>query len=129
MKDLFWLTEEQMERLRPVFSKSHGVPRVDDRRVLPDRSQMVGAAGAFRGGSVSGNGGLERLAAATGVWLVDDDECLCEQLLPGGRHHVASRGTSSQEYSARAFAVCRRTSSGMQSSAAKIFCASTSISV
>lgn len=34
MRDLFWLTEEQMERLRPFFPKSHGVPRVDDRRVL-----------------------------------------------------------------------------------------------
>ena len=34
MSDLFWLTEEQMERLRPFFPKSHGRPRVDDRRVL-----------------------------------------------------------------------------------------------
>ena len=34
MSDLCWLTEEQMARLRPYFSKSHGKPRVDDRRVL-----------------------------------------------------------------------------------------------
>ena len=34
MSDLFWLTETQMERLRPFFPKSHGRPRVDDRRVL-----------------------------------------------------------------------------------------------
>lgn len=34
MSDLFWLTDEQMERLRPVSPKSHGKPRVDDRRVL-----------------------------------------------------------------------------------------------
>jgi transposase len=34
MSDLFWLTEAQMERLRPFFPKSHGKPRVDDRRVL-----------------------------------------------------------------------------------------------
>ncbi len=34
MSNLFWLTEVQMERLRPFFPKSHGVPRVDDRRVL-----------------------------------------------------------------------------------------------
>lgn len=34
MSDLFWLSEAQMERLRPFFPKSHGVPRVDDRRVL-----------------------------------------------------------------------------------------------
>jgi len=34
MSDLFWLTDEKMERLRPFFPKSHGKPRVDDRRVL-----------------------------------------------------------------------------------------------
>jgi transposase len=34
MSDLFWLTEAQMSRLRPFFPKSHGRPRVDDRRVL-----------------------------------------------------------------------------------------------
>ena len=34
MSNLFWLTEAQMARLRPFFRKSHGVPRVDDRRVL-----------------------------------------------------------------------------------------------
>jgi len=34
MSNLFWLTDEQVERLRPFFPKSHGKPRVDDRRVL-----------------------------------------------------------------------------------------------
>ena len=34
MSDLFWLMDEQMERLRPFFPKSHGKSRVDDRRVL-----------------------------------------------------------------------------------------------
>ena len=34
MSDLFWLSEAQMERLRPFFPRSHGRPRVDDRRVL-----------------------------------------------------------------------------------------------
>jgi transposase len=34
MSDLFWLTDEQMERLRPFFPKSHDKPRVDKRRVL-----------------------------------------------------------------------------------------------
>jgi len=34
MSNLYWLSEEQMRRLRPYFPKSHGVPRVDDRRVL-----------------------------------------------------------------------------------------------
>jgi transposase len=30
----FWLTDAQMARLEPFFPKSHGKPRVDDRRVL-----------------------------------------------------------------------------------------------
>ena len=34
MNGLFWLTNEQMARLEPFFPKSHGMPRVDDRRVL-----------------------------------------------------------------------------------------------
>lgn len=34
MADLYWLTDEQMARLEPFFPKSHGRPRVDDRRVL-----------------------------------------------------------------------------------------------
>jgi transposase len=34
VSDLYWLTDEQMARLEPYFPKSHGRPRVDDRRVL-----------------------------------------------------------------------------------------------
>jgi transposase len=34
MSDLYWLTDEQKARLEPYFPKSHGQPRVDDRRVL-----------------------------------------------------------------------------------------------
>ena len=34
VSNLYWLNEEQMARLRPFFPKSHGKPRVDDRRVL-----------------------------------------------------------------------------------------------
>ncbi len=34
MSDHYWLTEAQIERLKPYFPRSHGVPRVDDRRVL-----------------------------------------------------------------------------------------------
>ena len=34
MINLFGLSEAQMERLKPFFPKSHGRPRVDDRRVL-----------------------------------------------------------------------------------------------
>ncbi len=34
MSDLFWLSDPQMACLAPFFPKSHGKPRVDDRRVL-----------------------------------------------------------------------------------------------
>ncbi len=34
MSDLYWLSEAQMARLRPYFPKGHGVPRVNDMRVL-----------------------------------------------------------------------------------------------
>ena len=34
MTGQFWLTHEQVERLRPYFPKPRGKPRVDDRRVL-----------------------------------------------------------------------------------------------
>jgi transposase len=33
MSGLFWLTDKQMERLRPFFSKSHGKQRIDDPKV------------------------------------------------------------------------------------------------
>ena len=34
MSDLFRLSDKQMRRIRPYFPLSHGVPRVDDRRVI-----------------------------------------------------------------------------------------------
>lgn len=34
MSGYFWLTDLQMERLRPFFPRFRGKPRVDDRRVL-----------------------------------------------------------------------------------------------
>ncbi|KQM19549.1 transposase [Novosphingobium sp. Leaf2] len=34
MSDLIWLSEAQMHRIEPYFPLSHGVPRVDDRRVI-----------------------------------------------------------------------------------------------
>jgi putative transposase len=34
MPDLFLLTAAQMRRIRPHFPLSHGVPRVDERRVV-----------------------------------------------------------------------------------------------
>ena len=34
MSDLIWLSEAQMRRIETYFPLSHGVPRVDDRRVI-----------------------------------------------------------------------------------------------
>ena len=34
MRDLFWLSEEQLARIEPFFPLAHGVPRVDDRKVI-----------------------------------------------------------------------------------------------
>ena len=34
MSDLYWLTDEHIAKLAPFLPRSHGKPRVDDRRVL-----------------------------------------------------------------------------------------------
>ena len=34
MTDLFWLSKEQLQRIEHHFPLSHGVPRVDDQRVV-----------------------------------------------------------------------------------------------
>ncbi len=34
MSDHFWLSAEQLARIKPHFPLSHGVPRVDDRKVV-----------------------------------------------------------------------------------------------
>ena len=34
MRTLFYLSASQMERISPFFPSSHGIPRVDDRRVV-----------------------------------------------------------------------------------------------
>ncbi len=34
MSDLIWLSEAQMRRIELYFPLSHGVPRVDDRRII-----------------------------------------------------------------------------------------------
>lgn len=34
MSDLTWLSKAQMKRIEPYFPQSHGMPRVDDRRII-----------------------------------------------------------------------------------------------
>jgi putative transposase len=41
MTDHYWLSEKQLTRIKPCFPRSHGVPRVDDRRVLSGIIQVL----------------------------------------------------------------------------------------
>ncbi len=41
MSEVFLLSESQMERIRPFFPLAHGVPRMDDRRVLSGIVYMI----------------------------------------------------------------------------------------
>lgn len=34
MSDLIWLSKAQMRRIEPYFPLSHGMPRVDERRIV-----------------------------------------------------------------------------------------------
>jgi transposase len=34
MSDHYWISEAQVERIKPYFPRPHGRPRVDDRRVI-----------------------------------------------------------------------------------------------
>jgi hypothetical protein len=60
MSNLYWLSEAQMERLRPYFPKSHGVPRVDDRRVLGGII-FINRIGVTRSGSAAPQDPLQSL--------------------------------------------------------------------
>ena len=42
MSDLIWLSPEQLVHVKPYFPLSHGVPRVDDRRVLSGIIFVIG---------------------------------------------------------------------------------------
>ena len=34
MSDHYWISEAQVERIKPYFPRPHGRPRIDDRRVI-----------------------------------------------------------------------------------------------
>ncbi len=34
MSDQFWLTKAQLKRIEPLFPRTRGIPRADDRRVV-----------------------------------------------------------------------------------------------
>ena len=69
MSDLFWLTDEQMDRLRAYFPKSHDKPRVDDRRVLSG-IVFVNRNGFSRPGKPTDNAHIETFNGSL------RDECL-----------------------------------------------------
>ena len=41
MSNVFYLSVEQIERIQPFFPLSHGVPRVDDRRIISGISYVL----------------------------------------------------------------------------------------
>ena len=41
MSDQFWLTPAQLNRIKPHFPLSHGVPRVDDLRVISGSIHVI----------------------------------------------------------------------------------------
>lgn len=59
MGDLFLLSEHQMARISPFFPLSHGVPRVDDRRVV---SGIVCQRRSVNGGAKTGHGAEQKPA-------------------------------------------------------------------
>lgn len=73
MSDLYWLTDEQMARLEPYFPKSHGKPRVDDRRVLSgiifvNRNGLrwrdaPAAMGRIKRSTIAGSGGVKPVSS------------------------------------------------------------------
>ncbi|KJE35833.1 transposase [Thalassospira sp. HJ] len=42
MIDLFWLSRSQLRRIKPYFPQAHGVPRVDDQRVVSGIVHVIG---------------------------------------------------------------------------------------
>ena len=79
MSDLYWLTDEQMARLQPHFPKSHGKPRVDDRRVLS--------------GIIFVNRNGLRWRDAAGLWPTQDAVQPLEALERGRDLHPDDGGT------------------------------------
>ena len=63
MSDLIWLTEAQMHRIEPYFPLSHGVPRVDDRRII---SGII----------------FDTLSAGCSAQRLDETACFCRQHPP-----------------------------------------------
>ena len=41
MNDIYWLTQNQLKRIEPYFALSHGVPRVDDQRVISGTIHVI----------------------------------------------------------------------------------------
>jgi hypothetical protein len=77
MSNLYWLSEAQMERLKPFFPKSHGKPRVDDRRVLSGiifrQPQRAYALVRRTQGIRSGQDALQPLEALERQWCLRPD--------------------------------------------------------
>jgi hypothetical protein len=65
MSDLIWLWAMQMRRIEPYFPLSHGLPRVDDRRIISGIIFVI-RNGSSRRWSSSSSLAILRACATTG---------------------------------------------------------------
>lgn len=49
MSDIYWLSQAQLKRIEPYFPLSHGVPRVDDLRVISGIIHVIKRGLQWRG--------------------------------------------------------------------------------
>ncbi|MFT3690220.1 MAG: transposase [Paenirhodobacter sp.] len=70
MGEVFWLTDAQMERLRPFFPKSRGRSRIDDRRVLSGII-FIQRNGLMWSEAANAIGSSARAERALGLWSAD----------------------------------------------------------
>jgi len=58
MSDLWMLSEAQMRRIEPYFPLSHGIPRVDDRRIVSGIIFVIRNANSIQFNSITHYGGI-----------------------------------------------------------------------
>lgn len=90
MVDLFLLSERQMARISPYFPLSHGVPRVDDRRVVSGIVYVICNGLQWKDAPV-GYGPHKTLYNRFIRWSLMGCSTISSQVLPGkGRNPSAS---------------------------------------
>ena len=73
MSDYSWLREAQFERIKPYFPLSHGVPRVDDRRVVSGIIHVIRNGLRWRDDRNEGHSNVEVVTQAQVIGLEGSD--------------------------------------------------------